>query len=427
MPGFWSRVTGFARKNANPDWGTLERYLGWAFGGAAAATGIIVNPQTAMQAAAVYACVKVLAESVGQLPLYVYRKGAGMAKDIAEDHPLHALLSYAPNEWQTTTEFFEMVMVHLALRGNAYAYINRTRSGNVLEMLPIHPDMVTVLQDSGWNLIYQIQDAAGGMRTVKRTEILHIRGLTLNGYLGISPIAYARESIGLALATEKFGGQLFRNGAKMGGVLEHPGKLSGPAYERIKTSFDEAYSGENAHKTAVLEEGMKFSKVSMTADDSQFLETRKYQRSEIASIFRVPPHLIGDLERATFSNIEQQSKDFVQNALMPYLSRIERAIVRDVVKKEERGLILPRFDVSELLRGDAVSRAEYYNSGILAGWLTRNEARFMEDLNPLDGLEVPLMPLNMTDGREAPEEPEDKPDGDEGNPQNVLNEGEVGK
>ena len=166
-----------------------------------------------------------------------------------------------------------MMTSHLNLRGNAYAYLNRAPSGRVVEMLPMHPDTVTVSMQDGWNLCYQVAMSDGGTREIERNQIMHIKGLTLNGWLGVAPIAYARESIGLALATEKFGSQLFRNGAKMGGVLEHPEKLSEVAYNRIKASFDEATSGENAHKTQLLEEGMKWSKVSMTADDSQFLQT----------------------------------------------------------------------------------------------------------------------------------------------------------
>ena len=189
----------------------------------------------------------------------------------------------------------------------------------------------------------------------------------------------------------------------MGGVLEHPGKLSKDSYERIKASFDEAHSGENAHKTALLEEGMKFSRISLSANDSQFLETRKYQRSEIAAIFRVPPHMIGDLEKATFSNIEQQSLEFVNYSLMPWLVRIEKAIKRDLMTPAERKTMTAKFNVSGLLRGDASARSALYHNGILDGWMTRNEARAAESelgivLGPIDGLDLPLIPLNMEDG-----------------------------
>jgi len=413
----WKNLTGWLSKSAsNPDWGTLERYLGWAFGGGASASGIIVNPQNAMQAAAVYACIKVLSESVGMLPLNIYKRGANGGFDADMAHPLWELLHNQPNEYQTSVEFLECLVAHLNLRGNAYAWINRARSGRVVEIIPMHPDHVNV-REAGGQIVYQIGTDNGSMRTVDRSEVLHIKGLTLNGWLGISPIAYARESIGLALATEKFGGQLFRNGAKMGGVLKHPGKLSDEAYGRLKKSFDAATSGENAHKTALLEEGMTWEKVTMNADDAQFLDTRKYQRAEIAGIFRVPAHLINDLERATFSNIEHMSLQFVQYALMPWLNRIEKAMRRDLFSADDKKAHHLRFGVTSLLRGDAKSRAEYYASGITNGWLVRNEARAMESdlgfaLNPLEGLDVPLMPLNMTDGRDDPDEATDEAEGE---------------
>jgi HK97 family phage portal protein len=413
MASIWKALTGWVQKSANPDWGTLERYMAWAFGGGASASGIVVNPQTAMQSAAVYSAVKVLAESIGMLPVNVYRKDAGNVRTLMDGHPLHSLLHDQPNDWQTSVEFFEMLVVSLCLRGNAYAWINRARSGRVVELLPLHPDMVRTNMTTGFSLDYQITMPDGTFKNLGPGELLHVRGLTLNGWQGISPIAYARESIGLALATEKFGGQLFRNGAKMGGVLEHPGNLTKDSYDRLKNSFDSAFSGDNAHKTAVLEEGMKFSKITMTADDSQFLDTRKFQRSEIAAIFRVPPHMIGDLEKATFSNIEQQSLEFVNYSLMPWLVRIEKAIKRDLMTKDEKAVLTTKFNVSGLLRGDAAGRSALYHNGILDGWMTRNEARLAESelgivLNPLDGLDTPLMPLNMTDGSDDPDQAADK-------------------
>ncbi len=407
--GVWKNLTSWARKSSGPDWGTLERYLAWAFGGGASASGIIVNPQTAMQAGAVYSCVQVLAQGVGMLPLNVYSGSPGGARAAARDHPLWPILHDQPNEYQTAPEFWEMVVLALCLRGNAYAFINRARSGRVVELLPLHPDMVRTEMLGDFTLLYHVTMPNGSFATYNVGDILHIRGLTINGWIGISPIAYARESIGLALATEKFGGQLFRNGAKMGGVLQHPNKIGEVAYDRLKQTFDEAYSGENAHKTAILEEGMKFEKIQMTGEDAQFLETRKYQRSEIAAIFRVPPHMIGDLEKATFSNIEQQSLEFATYTLMPWLNRIEKSIRRDLIGKDERATIRVRFNVAGLLRGDASARANLYHNGILDGWLTRNEARQMESelgviLNPIDGLDEPLVPLNMSGGSQDPGE-----------------------
>jgi len=429
MASFWSRLSRvFSLKAAGPDWGTLERYLAWAFGGGASSSGVVINPQTAMQAAAVYASIKVLAESVAMLPCNLQRKDDKGNRALATDHPLFPLLHDQPNDFQTAVEFWEMVVLHLCLRGNSYAFINRTQRGDVVELIPQHPDLVRPMMTGNWQLEYEVAMPDGRFKRYQTGDLLHIRGLTLNGWLGISPIAYARESIGLALAAERFGGQLFRNGAKMGGVLEHPGKLSDEAYKRVKESFDSATSGENAHKTALLEEGMKFNKVSMSSEDAQFLETRKYQRSEIASIFRVPPHMIGDLEKATFSNIEDMALQFINYALMPWLVRIEKAVKRDLFRPIERKTMDLKFNVAGLMRGNAKSRGEFYAGGIVNGWMTRNEARLAESemgaiMNQLPDLDEPLVPLNMV---VAGEEPDDTTGGD-GNDTSTAEPGSGGK
>jgi HK97 family phage portal protein len=407
--GLRDRMVRWLTKSTAPDWGTLERYLAWAFGGGASSAGIVVNPQTAMQQATVYACVKVLAESIAMLPCVLYR-WQGRNQIPATDHPLFEILRWQPNDWQSAVDFWEMIVASLCLRGNGYAWINRTRSGDVAELLPLHPDMINVTMQPGFRLNYQVTMPDGSFKDMAPGEIFHVRGLSLNGWLGISPIAYARESIGLALAAEKFGGQLFRNGAKMGGVLEHPARMSDEAYKRLKESFDRSTSGEHSHETAVLEEGVKFNKISIAPEDAQFLETRKMQRSEIAAVFRVPAHLVNDLEKATFSNIEQLGLQFVTSCLMPWFTRIEQAIRRDLIVRSERKDLNPAFDVSMMLRGDAAARSTYYHNGIMDGWLTRNEARSIESnlgivLNPIDDLDEPLMPLNMIEVGKEPETP----------------------
>ena len=295
----------------------------------------------------------------------------------------------------------------------AYAFVNRGSMGNIAELLPQHPDSVKAHMLTDYTMQYEVLLPDGTYRMCKPGEMFHVRGLSLNGWLGISPVAYARESIGLSMAAEKFGSMLFRNGAKMGGVLEHPGKLSDVAYARVKDSFDAATSGENSHKTALLEEGMKFNKVSMSSEDAQFLETRKFQRSEVCAIFRVPPHMVGDLEKATFSNIEQQALGFVTQGLMPWLVRIEKAVKRDLLGPKDSNTHSLKFNTFGLLRGDAASRSAYYGAGIKDGWLTRNEARKAESdlgfvLNPLPKLDEPLKPLNMIGVDEPPPAPAEK-------------------
>jgi len=390
------------------DAGSLQDYIRYAYGGADSSAGIIVNPQTAMQAASVYACIKVLAESIAQLSIELFTGDAIKGKTPNDGDGLLDLLRYQPNEWQTSTEFMEMMVTHLNLRGNAYAYVTRTTRGRVVEMIPLHPDFVQVTQEStngaAWKIVYRASTNGGGMYMFDASEILHVRGLTMNGYMGISPIAYAREAIGLALATEQFGSRLFKNGAKMSGILTHPGTPSRDMVQMISDSFDSQSSGENAHRTALLTGGMTFEKISMTPDDSQFLDTRKYQRTEIAGLFRVPPHKIGDLERATFSNIEQQSLDFATYSLAPWCKRIELAVRRCVFTQKQRDAgLTAKFNLRELLRGDSAATSAYLTSGINAGWLTRNEARAIEDYNPIDGLDEPLRPLNMVENDDVPE------------------------
>lgn len=372
----------------------FSRMLAWAYGGAPGASGISVNPDTAMRCAAVYACVRVLAESVAQLPLIVYRR-TGAGKERAPDHPLYSLLHDAPNEWQTSFEFRETCMAHLALRGNAYALKNVV-AGRVRELLPISPDRVSVTQNADWSLSYTVSKPSGGSETLSADKVFHLRGLSANGYLGLSPIQLAREAVGLSLATEKHGATLFANGARTSGVITHPKNLSAPAQQRLKDSIEEATTGDNLHRLVVLEEDMKWTSVGMTSEDSQFLATREYQRSEIAAIFRIPPHLIGDLAHATFSNIEQQALEFVTYTMLPWLKRWEQRITMDLIAPKDRDTVFAEFNVDGLLRGDMASRYQSYMVAIQNGILNPNEVREMENRNPREGGDLYLTPLNMT-------------------------------
>lgn len=395
--GFWDRL--FRRKTtlANPALWLID-----AFGGTKATSGISVSADSSMRCAAVYACVRVLAESVAQLPLILYRRLPNGGKERATDHPLYTLLHDAPNSWQTSLEFRELQMYNLLLRGNGYSFINRIR-GVVRELLPLHPDRMTVAQRENFDLTYALSKSGGETQPLAAGDVFHLRGLSANGYTGITPIAMAREAIGLALATEQHGARLFANGAKMGGILKHPGKLKDAEMaKRIRESFDTAFSGDNAHRTALLEENMSWEKVTMTAEDSQFIETRKYQRSEIASIFRVPPHKIGDLERATFSNIEHQSLEFLTDSLLPWLRRWEQAITRDLLTPRERPEFFAEFLVDGLLRGDVKTRMDSYAVAIQNGIMSPNEARTRENLNPRAGGDEYLRPANMVPASDPP-------------------------
>lgn len=365
--------------------------------------GISVSPETAMRVSAVYACIRVLAESVAQLPLITYRRQAhGKTRDTT--HPLYKLLHSRPNRWQTSFEFREMMTGHAVLRGNAYAQKVRAR-GVVRELVPLNPGAMTVEQKDDTSIVYRY-DIGNGEREFAQRDILHIRGLTMNGITGMSPIAYHREAIGLAAAAEKLGAQLFGNGAKPNAAFKHPKTLKDDGFERLKSQLNNALNGDNAMSTLLLEDGMEWIKIGIDPKDAQFIETRKFQVEEIARIFRVPPHKIGDLSRSTNNNIEHQSLEFVTDTLMPWLVRWEQAIFRDLIEEAGEQDLFAEFLVDGLLRGDSKSRAEFYASGITNGWLSRNEVREKENLNKADGLDEFLAPLNMRGENEAKEDSE---------------------
>jgi len=390
----------------NPE--QLEEMIRGVFGSGATESGETVSPARAMQQAAVFTCVRVLGESVAQLPFNLYRSRDDGGSDKMTSHPLHRLLHYQPNDWMTSFEFREYLMACLNLRGNFYAFKNYVGSGKnrkIAELLPFHPDTVTVIQDEKRNILYEVQLPKADKQIVPQKNMLHIKGLSLDGITGVSPIRYQREAIGLAMAAEKHGARMFKNGARPSVILKHPGSLTEEAAERLKNNWESAYGGENVGKTAVLENGMGVETISMTNEDAQYLETRKFQRSEIAGIYRVPAHLVNDLEKATFSNIEHQSVNFVVHSLNPWLVRIEQAIWRDLLTPEEQAEgYYTRFNVDGLLRGDSKSRAEALKIQRENGIINANEWRALENMNPIDGGDVYLTPLNMRQNGVDPNE-----------------------
>ena len=350
------------------------------FVGANSNSGIQVDELRALQTSAVYACVKILAESVASLPLHLYKRGKEGHNELAEEHPLFTCLYESPNEEMTSFEFRETMMTSLLLWGNAYARIIR-RQGHVTELWYLKPQYMTVERDTTTGKIkYTYSDDITNKTIVyKPNQILHIKGLSIDGVKGLSPIAQAREAVGLSLAAEEYGSKFFGNGARPGGVLEHPGILKNP--EKLRESWNQVYQGsKNSHKIAVLEEGMKYHSIGIAPEDAQFLETRKYQVNEICRIFRIPPHLVADLERATFSNIEHQSIEFVQYTIRPWLVRWEQEITKSLLSDEEKTLYFARFNVDGLLRGDYKSRMEGYAVGRQNGWLSINDIRRLEDM-----------------------------------------------
>ena len=355
-------------------------------------SGKTVNERTAMQTTAVYACVRILAETIASLPLHTY-KYTDNGKEKAVEHPLYYLLHNEPNPEMTSFVFRETLMSHLLLWGNAYAQIIRDGRGTVLALYPLMPDQMTVDRTAKGEIFY-IYTKDGIQYPLRSDEVLHIPGLGFDGLIGYLPIAMAKNAIGMAIATEEYGAKLFANGANPGGVLEHPGIVKDPG--RIRDSWNSVYQGSsNAHRVAVLEEGLSFKPIAIPPDQAQFLETRKFQINEITRIFRIPLHMVGDLERATFSNIENQSLEFVKYTLDPWVIRLEMAMQRSLISKSEKKQYFINFNVNGLLRGDYASRMKGYSIGIQNGFLSPNDIRSLENMNTIENGDIYAMNGNM--------------------------------
>ena len=352
-----------------------------------AASGKHVNERTSMQMTAVYSCVRILSEAVASLPLNVYRYTDSGGKEKAIDHTLYRLLHDEPNLEMSSFIFRETLMTHLLLWGNAYAQIIRNGKGEVVALYPLMPDRMSVDRDKNGRLYYKYTKSNDDAPTMENgsvyldpSDVLHVPGLGFDGLVGYSPIAMAKNAIGLAIAAEEYGSKFYANGAAPSGVLEHPGTLKDP--ERVRNSWNSTFGGSsNSHKVAVLEEGMKYTPISISPNEAQFLETRKFQINEIARIFRVPPHMVGDLEKSSFSNIEQQSLEFVKYTLDPWVIRWEQALYRSLLTEEEKKDLFFKFNVEGLLRGDYASRMNGYATARQNGWMSANDIRELEDLD----------------------------------------------
>ncbi len=364
----------------------LGSAVSFLFGGTT--SGKSVNERTAMQASAVHACVRVLAEAIAGLPIHLHQYKEDGGKERVPTHPLYPLLHDAPNPEMTSFVFRETLMTHLLLWGNAYAQILRDGRGRVLGLYPLLPNKMEVSRAPSGDLVYAYRRESeesrinpdSGTVTLRRDEVLHISGLGFDGVVGYSPIAMTKHSIGMALAVEEYGAAFFANGANPGGVLEHPGIIKD--VQRVKDSWNSAYRGSgNAHRVAVLEESMKFHAIGIPPEQAQFLETRKFQINEIARIFRVPPHLVGDLDRATFGNIEHQSLEFTKYTVGPWVSRWEQSLQQALILPSEKGKYFIKFNLDGLLRGDYQSRMAGYATARQNGWMSANDIRELEDMN----------------------------------------------
>lgn len=353
-------------------------------------SGKPVNERTAMQTTAVYACVRILAEAVASLPLHVYEYQDDGGKKLVHEHPLYYLLHDEPNPEMTSFVFRETLMSHLLIWGNGYAQIIRDGAGRVLGLYPLLPDKMEVQRDDRGNIYYVYSRNSDenpmfkeyGNIKLKAEDVLHIPGLGFDGLIGYSPIAMAKNAVGMTLACEEYGASFFANGANPGGVLEHPGVLKDPS--KVRESWNSVYRGvNNAHKIAVLEEGMKYQQIGIPPEEAQFLETRKFQINEIARLYRIPPHMVGDLDKSSFSNIEQQSLEFVKYTLDPWVIRWEQSLQRSLLLPGEKGKYFIKLNVDGLLRGDYQSRMNGYAVGRQNGWFSANDIREMENMNPI--------------------------------------------
>lgn len=400
--GFFSR-----KKRENPQ-NSLSTSKSFFWGGST--SGPFVNENTAMQNAAVYACVRVISEAIASLPLHVYRYEDTGTK-LLPGHSLYNLLHNAPNPEMTSFVFRETLMSHLLLWGNAYAQIIRDGGGRVLALYPLLPNKTDVWRGPDGQIYYTYwrntdesrpNEKSGGV-TLSRDDVLHIPGLSFDGLVGYSPIALAKNAVGMAIATEDYGASFFANNANPGGILEHPGTLKNP--DQIRAAWETLYKGgSRSHRIAVLEEGLKFHAISVPPEEAQFLETRKFQLNEIARIFRIPPHMVGDLEKSSFSNIEQQSMEFVKYTLDPWVVRWEQAMHQSLLLSSEKATHFIKFNLDGLLRGDYATRMNGYAIGRQNGWLSANDIRRLENMNeipPEDGGDLYLVNGNMVKLSEA--------------------------
>jgi len=389
------RIKGFISRALSLSGGNLkDPRLNELFGGSSTDSGVSVTPDTALTYSAVYAAVRCIAESVSSLPLNYYERLPGGGKMHAKANPLHTLLHDEPNPEMSSLQWREASMAHLLLHGNSYSEIVRDLEGNVVELWPIDPTIVTPKRTESGELYYELNR---GKSFITAGNMLHIPGLSFDGISGISVIGLARQSIGLSMAIESFGAGYFGRGARPGGVLTFPGQLSPEARQNLRRSFEELHAGgANSHRVALLEAGLKWEAIGVPPDDSQFLQSREFQIIEIARWFNLPPTKLKDLSKTSYNSLEQMEISFVVDTLRPWLVRWEQQLNRKLIRPKDKGSFFFEFNVEGILRGDQASRYQAYSVGRNWGWLSVNEIRSKENLNPIgpEG-DVYMQPMNM--------------------------------
>ena len=390
------------------------------WGEAPSSSGQVVNPKTALSSSVVFACVRNTAETLASLPCLLKRieiddKNRRRVYN-AINHPLFPVLSQTPNRWQTAFEFWELAITHLELRGNSYSYIVRNAIGQVTELIPIHPDTIMPFWTRDKMPAYQWTPMNGPSEVLLFGEVLHIRNFTYgDGLLGSNPIKMHRETIGVALASRDHGARLFANDARPRGVLYTDKTLFDPAQKRMAKDWGEKYGGQNRGRIAILEEGLKYTSLSMSNEDAQYIQSRGWDALEIARLFRTPPSKVGITEKSTFNNVEQQNRNWVTDKIGPITRRCVMAVVRDCLTATGRKTFAPLFDLAGLLMGDLKARTDHYSKGIQWGWWSPNDVREKEGENPIEEGDVYRSPLNMgpldkIDENAPNEDPPEPPD-----------------
>lgn len=358
--------------------------------------GVEVSPDSAMRLAAVYSCVYVLASSWAQLPLSVLRKTA-TGIEAGTDHAAHYLLHDAPNDWQTSYKWRETKQAHVTTRGNGFSELVRNRRGELLALELCDPVKTELVKLSSGRRVYQVRDEDGKPRAIQPEDMLHIRALGSDGRMGISPIRQHAETIGLGLAALRYGKAFFEGGGRATGIATVKGGLDKGGWDQLKKVWTAATSAlrSSENKTLLLPADLEYKALTIAPEDAQFLDTRKMTRTEIAGIFNIPPHLVGDLEKATFSNISEQAIQFVRHTMMPWVVNWEQELNRRLfTPAERRAGYYVKANLAGLLRGTPKERAEFYHAAITDGWMDRNEVRALEDLNPRAGLSEMLVSVN---------------------------------
>ena len=372
-------------------WALIDKVSG------ASKTGVTVNAETALQSTTGLACTQAIACGVAMLPCKLYRPLPNGGREEARDDPLFHLLDLAPNDWQTSVEFIETLVIHAVLCGNGYAFVNRI-NGEARELVPLLPGQIKSEQAADYRLTYRLRPAEGPEIIIPRANMLHLRGPSWNGFLGLDAVRLAREAIGLSLATEETHARLHSNGARPGGVLSTDGNLNEAQIKIVREQWQQTQGGvANAMKTAILQGGLKWTPLAMSGVDGQHIETRRFQIEEICRAFGVFPQMVGHADKtATYASAEQFFLAHVVHTLSRWTRRLEKRLIVDLMTPTQiKAGLYPKFSFQALLRGDNKTRAEFYTALITLGIMTRNEARLLEEMNPLDGLDDPLVPLNM--------------------------------